>query len=916
MNSDDTHAEHSQQAEQLAVSPISPDTDNKGQFGWEYFDGQPKMQSPLDNEQRPSPVLADAPGSKKPPPRIASPQSNSFQQPTNSTKNNNLTYPPGRDDSVSPELRKTNTIDDLITSWQQPLPSMQIGGLHPRSSRHSSVSALDEAPSPPVVEQVGRSSSIIKSIHQPSLASLDPILQDIQELRPESRASLERYLTALRREGAATTDGEKFRAFKAFMDKEIRLKAILYGIDEYESTAIQRNVAGDASHPQTAKIQESLMPQPSLTQTTGSNNDHDNSGTQKGLTNKLSQARLDRLAISQQETQSPPTSNDDSYVLVDGTGEGEYSPGGRPRLPRPLTKAEVKLPSNIPTISIPTSPEVPPKVQGSPSDYAPMVVEDFQTRGADSPSLNAPIVLEHSEIVLGSTTGSNFKSSYGSVYTPFKYNEGPSNTSYAELRQAVAESGRMLSQANSTSSKQTNNEQTRSSSVTLQQQEETFLGLIREKSTKRKADWEKDVPAVSSSDQNTLASIFEHLQKESQYELKGGSTINSIRQDLELNPDEFGFIRQTVLAWDQENRERTRKLEAGRRQREEESEAHIDELFNAKQIGYPDIKSLESDFERSESQKQQGECREELDSFTSQVYDRVIARLDPEIHRLETIYTRILELLEAHAISHSQLYTSHKEGEPKIAPLLELALNAFGKLQVRYRKRVEADREQRRRSTLCDAASNRILGDVDAASRSEIDYASFEKQSAVQVAKEHDERANKLMDIFDPVVVRALSENEQFIDDLKEKVQHADTETREIGKFKGDLYGPNGFRQMLTLTETIISATSADSASILQSSDVADQLLNNADYDLSVTKARIENADETTYRQLQEDKAREDEKIRAETTSRLNGIKKGPDETLHLVRSIMARIGDDPEHQERIKKALEAAKKRNAAREG
>ncbi|KAL9616499.1 MAG: hypothetical protein Q9160_008642 [Pyrenula sp. 1 TL-2023] len=912
------------QAEQPAVSPISPEKEDGRQYSWEQFERHPTISTMAQGQRTSSIGYTVAPPVENTSHLTTSHEDDVARISYGSTDKTDPKHVPKRDDSVSPELQKTDTIDDLISSWQQPLVRAQQGNLDPRSSRRSSVSALDEEPSPAVT--IGRSLSTVKpDTAQHHTASLDPIVADIQELKPESRASLERYLTALRREAAASADEDKYRVFKAFLNKELRLKAILYGVDEDELVAPPPKSTAASAQP----LKEQAPNSPTLifrsTDSKPLSSGQPNNGDGSPRRDEANPLTLESTHDPRSTIQSPLAPTDESYVLVDGSAEGEYSPGGRPRILKIQPQIKIKPQIKPPSIEIPTQQHVPPQRIGSPSDYAPMVVEAPDEKGADSPGVNAPIVLEHADLpqanirVVSDLNDVGFpimQSPAQPVYTPFKYGEGPSNTSYAQLRQASAESGRVMSQTNTSSPIRFGIGKPRSPSVALQQ-EETFLGLIREKSVRRSADQGK-VPDVKSIDNsNLLATMSKYLKKVNLQAFATDVPIDLIQQDLEQYPDDFVFIRQAVLAWDRSNKERMSKLEASRRRREEESEAHIDELFNAKQIGYPDIKTLESDFIQSEVLKKQEEYREELKSFVTEVYNEVTSRINLEIQGLGTLYTRSLELLEKDAVSGSRLILS-SEGtntKPRVAALLKLALLIFHKLQIRYRKRVEAERERQRRSALCDASSNRASNQLEAAHTNEADYALFEKQSAVQAAEDHDERANKLMDIFDAVVVKALGENEQFINDLKANLQQADLETRDPTKFKGDLYGPNGLRPLLSSVESIISAISADSASILQSSDVADQLLNNADYDVSVTKARMEHTDESTFRQLEEDKTREDEKIRSETASRASGMNKGPEEASQLVRSIIARVGDNPEHEERIKKALEAAKKRNAARE-
>lgn len=916
---------HSHQAEQPAVSPISPEKEDGRQYSWEHSERQPAIASSGHGQRTSSIGNAATPAVENTAHLVASPMNDSTKISYGSTDKTNLKYVPKRDDSVSPELQKTDTIDDLISSWQQPLLTAQQGNLNPGSSRRSSVSALDEEPNPAVT--IGRSLSTVKlETAKHSNTSLDPILADIQELKPESRASLERCLTALRREAAAATEEDKYRVFKAFMNKELRLKAILYGIDEDERIAApSKSIAASGQ-----SFKEEFLSSPRLLSQSPDSKPKPSKQPNEGdalpfREDGASHLLLESTNGSRSGSQPLPASNDESYVLVDGSADGEYSPGGRPRIPKAQPKTEIKPQTKPPLIEIPTRQQAPPQRVGSPSDYAPMVVEAHDEKGANSPGVNAPIVLDHADLpqanikVVSDLNDVGFpviQSPPQPVYTPFKYTEGPSNTSYAQLRQASAESGRVMSQASTSSPIHVGNDKPRSPLVALKQ-EETFLGLIREKSVRRSVGQGKAPDAALAENSDVLVTISEYLKNANLQAFVTDASVDSVQRDLEQYPDDFVFIRQAVLAWDRSNKERVSKLEASRRRREEESEAHIDELFNAKQIGYPDIKTLESEFSQSEGLKKQEEFREELKSFVTQVYNQVTSRIDSEIRKLETLYTRSLELLEKDAVSGSRLILSTEgiDTKPTVAALLKLALQIFHKLQIRRRKRVEAERERQRRSALCDASSNRVSGQFEAAHTNEADYALFERQSSVHAAEDHDERANKLMDIFDAVVVKALGENEQFINDLKAKLQQADIETREPTKFKGDLYGPNGLRPLLSSAESVISTVSADSASILQSSDVADQLLNNADYDLSVTKARMEHTDESTFRQLEEDKMREDEKIRGETASRASGMNKDPEEALQLVRSIIARVGDRPEHEERIKKALEAAKKRNAARE-
>lgn len=104
----------------------------------------------------------------------------------------------------------------------------------------------------------------------------------------------------------------------------------------------------------------------------------------------------------------------------------------------------------------------------------------------------------------------------------------------------------------------------------------------------------------------------------------------------------------------------------------------------------------------------------------------------------------------------------------------------------------------------------------------------------------------------------------------------------------------------------------ADSNAILRASNTADTILNDADYVVSVAKAHVANAPAAAYKKLNEEKQKEDAKIKEDLGSRLESIAKGPSDALSVIEGLVARIGNESEHQERIERALEAAKMRNA----
>ena len=97
----------------------------------------------------------------------------------------------------------------------------------------------------------------------------------------------------------------------------------------------------------------------------------------------------------------------------------------------------------------------------------------------------------------------------------------------------------------------------------------------------------------------------------------------------------------------------------------------------------------------------------------------------------------------------------------------------------------------------------------------------------------------------------------------------------------------------------------------MTTSNTADKLLNDADYEVSVAEAKVAKADQTVYVKLEAEKGKEDEKIQEDLELRLESMCKGPDSGIALIHKMIGRIGDDPSFRDRIGKALEAAKQRS-----
>jgi hypothetical protein len=882
----------------------------------------PEQKSPVSSATAASPVVlpaAPAPLSMSRGHQGLSDRSDSPSHRNSESPSFNVTVP-----------QRTGTIDGIIQAWSKPLERQSSWHADKpmssrASSRQSSVSAFSATrPQDDSAETTKWSPQqrLNSNPHLPTnIANFDPYA----DLEPEYRASLSRYVTMLRKESAASSEASKFNIFKAFVDKELRLRSVLYGQDGggTEATKAADQIAVQRSS--NSKVDESRDERPlGLTPTPNPEGIPaiKDAGGRVSTPNNTRRPESPKLAVP-----TSSGSNEDSFTVVDQFSDDiEYSPGGRPKVCKLQT-----VPKNpqhpSPNIKAVTSAlgTIWSKGPASPSDNAPIVLEDYSTGGPESPGRNAPIVLDMEDQVTGSGSAPLASKAPPAsplkfepprpVYTPFRYNESsrgdldtltiqqPAHQAYAAMRQS-ADSGRILAQASAVTG-----------SPKLDGQDK-FLGLIRSQSRARPNNRSETPSNLLVKDPRTEASlaIRARVPKTLPDDSRPPKLV-AICREIEKIPDGFGFIRETVLRWDHHNRQVRERHERERESRQEESERHIDALFNDNEIGYSDIGTMESASKLAEAKRKYEEDRQELESFTAQVFEPVTERLQREIFELNAQYILAVDLLDLKSDSASQCMNSGGD-RVRASQVMDVVVSLFNKLQIRYQKSAEAHFERERRRKRLELTVLYANGDVAAVKKLEQEFLTAERLQVLHEAQERDTRANKLMDTFDHATARALGDNQAYIDDLSAKLRKMDAALARDGKeLSQNSFEPDGLRDILSQAKAALDFVAADSNAILGASNSVDMILNDADYAVSVAKAQMANASGPVYEKLKEEKQKEDAKIQEDLEARRASIAKGPADALSVIEGIIAKIGHDPEHQQRIERALEAAKIRNATKD-
>lgn len=850
--------------------------------------------------------------------------------------------------SVSTLGDRSETIDGVIKAWTQPIspegkPQMQEIK-SPPSNREDLVSTLSQpaanivAATEPDSKPTGPFQASKSNDESETPPAKPKIVDPYEDLEPWYRSSLMRYVAMLRKEAVAESDEERYNIFTAFASKESKLREILYSIEPKPQSSQTTETLHEPEKP-IISHQEIRSAQHQLT---------------SGLADKAEPQQEAEKVTTDFPGKQSATPIDDQFLEDDGN----YSPGGRPILSSIVHSNQPQQQSvtqNLgKTRSSSASPRPPQELPASEYLPANMRASLSGKPGNEFPrSPSAPVGIS------ASGPQNQVKTP---AYTPFRYSEGPQRGSeklvfeqpayqaYSALRQASAESGRIMNQGAVQPSREragtVGSMPAGSSDV-----DETFLGLMREKSGVYRHKKGRSSPSPASLPESLRMAKTSGVLTELQALVpastpdKSESVQNAaLRRDMDKFPDSLDFTQEMIGVWDREAKNRRDKIDKGRHARQDESEHRIDGLFNDKEIGYSDITTLEEEFRQNEAKVQLDEERREFDSYVTNVFKPAEERLKRDISNLKAKYDTALSLLDSETQTIRKQTNNRLARNSQLSYTMRNAVTIFQKLERRYQKLVEAALEQERRRKRTERRPLVFLGDSAALKRLDKDFESMERRNIHDAAKDRDERANKLMDFFDEATMSGLAENQSLLDDISAKVQKLDPAT-----IHSSGLDPVEIRRTLESASVIVKMLGADSESILYSFVMADRILNDADYEVSVVEARLSNADAEVFSRLEAEKKKEDGKIQLELDSRLKGVKKGPQEISSKIDKILDAVGSmksfsppqraasssplpeplvlpepketpppaptaEEEQKERLRIALETAKRRNAAK--
>ena len=735
------------------------------------------------------------------------------------------------------------------------------------------------------------------------------------------RASLKRYISMLYEEAKANTDKEKLDIFSVFINRESKLRAVLYGADDGPAPVQPNLVKNNPQHLSQTLAKPSQKALPALPLSEAPQRPLAGDGSIENPANiQASQIIInsDSVGLQDKSNQDQPPHLKKTPKADSPTDETQYSPGGRPIVPREPDFED--KPKNSTT-----------KLK-SPREKVNKVLTQFThyMYPSTSSSLDAPAVVNSSNKLEPPKPG----------YKPFKISERESEPinylskrqsayrPYAALTMGSLDSGLIATQEpifkpSNAIETPTTATQDEPRQVNQDVEKKERLPQIATTAARNKVDVSPspDLRRFVKSDFDSLVSVLPSSATIPQELIE----LRDMKNAMDAVPDDFSFIHQSVVAWDAIAKKEREAHERARHARQGESERKVDELFNEHEIGYADISELEEEFKRSEAAKKADEDRLEYQTFLSGVFDLVWTRLHREIDELTPLYDKYTRITNDTLVGKEMFDESATSFA--LAPTMGYLLALHQKLEVRHQKAFEAVLERDRRLKKTEVSPWYAIGNVTKVKQLEKKFESAEKNAIVEYCAQRDTRANKLMDVLDQNTLRGVGANQDYMECLMNGV-------RRVASGRAFASMPSsesslGLNEVMK-AKSITTILASSSEQIVQTFHVADMLLNAADYEVSIAKAKLANADAETFKRLKDERSKEDQKLMRDLEHRLALIREDSrrthDEIVKLTLFLGIQNGHaetqqkipglpDPAHEERIQRALQEAKRRNESEE-
>ena len=824
------------------------------------------------------------------------------------------------------------------------------------------------------------------------------VVDPYADLDPWGKASLNRFAAMLREEARVESNRDKLNIFNVFTSRESRLRVVLYGSEdelilppkEAEMDGVEQkpslerltHLKADKQTPDEQQASEQAPSKPVNPQQTWEENRSSEltANEQKAIESKIAvQIAAEERSTSEQKPISLQNQNEESSVrqpIERANTVGTLK--ALPALP-PNRESVVGLPTSKLT-ALDTKNSAKSKQEGIASGVNPKALVDSPSDEVQYSPGGRPIIVKLPQGSQDGLKGANPKvTNRGSKFIDGNSIE-PEKATIPDVRPRLktkekeSEVNNYLTNRRSVyrpfasqtlETMENGSNFGRQSDINI---DSTPIPLLRVPSSKFSATTEaakevkslsevvpEAVPQVPASPEQSdmrrfVQADFDPLLMvlpKGEAQVSESHRLQDLKDIMEAIPEDFSFIHASVVAWDANIRVQREANDKLRHERQAESEKRIDSLFDDHEIGYGDISELEAEFKRSEAARKADEDRSEYQTFVSDVFDLVWTRLHYELDQLVSHYERYSIIMDE-TLAGKDMFDRADDGLA-LAPTMTQFLALHQKIEIRHQKAFEAVLERDRRLKKTEISPWYTLNNIPKVKQLEKQFEDAEKKAIIEYCEQRDGRANQLMDVLDQNTLRGVGANQDYMEAIMKAVRRI-ASGRAFASIPGLEEAGAGLEEVQK-AQTLTALLATSSEQIVQTFHVADMLLNSADYEVSVAKAKVARVDMATLAKLKEERSKEDQKLMRELEHRLALIREDSRRTNDEIIKLMLFLGvhhgraneaapralgmhmrggsleaaavldmqagpvNDPEHHERMRRALEEAKKRNALKE-
>ncbi|KAI0588565.1 PAT1 domain-containing protein [Pyrenophora tritici-repentis] len=384
--------------------------------------------------------------------------------------------------------------------------------------------------------------------------------------------------------------------------------------------------------------------------------------------------------------------------------------------------------------------------------------------------------------------------------------------------------------------------------------------------------------------------------------------LQDLRTKLVSVGSKTNDIDAVTKSWEASASRIRRGKDDARRKREEENEENNEDLFNSNEISYAEMNELEDEFKQKEAELKAQEDKDEYESYVTSVFDPMYSELQQEILALMDLYRQVEYQLQTSA---SGLKSLQSDYVPSTTDCLELLKDLHEQVEKRHESVAQliANRDKRHKKT--EIQPLYVAGNISKMKIMEKRYQDAEEQAVLKAKHDKTARMIKLIDTAEDAVVEAVSADQQ---DTVSIVTHL----REMADSTSDA-------AVLFRAQATIKALKASSKDLLSLFNALKVKLNNVIIDAEVAQLKYEGMNAERILKLQMDRVDNERKTAEEFERKMEDLESDEVEIGELIQmkmgkggekngggdSVQEKTGGVSEKEERMRMALEAAKRRN-----